>query len=100
MTATRRRPAAAAKPTEQKIVEEDFVRKVGGVEIRLPSLSNLPFGVVRRNRHATKTELMFVVMEDVLTDKQLAAIDKLHNAEIRDLVDAWREHSGIDLGES
>ncbi|MBF6350360.1 hypothetical protein IU448_15235 [Nocardia flavorosea] len=98
MTA-RRRPAAAA-PKETTVVEDDFVTKAGGVEIRLPSLSNLPFGLLRKSRNLSKLELMFVVIEDVLTDKQLAAIDKLRNTEITQLVNEWREHSGIDLGES
>lgn len=96
---TRRKPAAAAQK-ELAVVEDDFVTKAGGVEIRLPSLSNLPFGLLRKSRNLSKLELMFVVIEDVLTDKQLAAIDKLRNTEITQLVNEWREHSGIDLGES
>lgn len=95
--ATRRRPA---KPKEPTIVEDDFTTEVGGVEIRLPSLSNLPFGLVRKARNLSRVELMFVVMEEELTDEQLAVIDKLRNREIQDLVNEWREHSGIDLGES
>lgn len=81
-------------------VKDDFVGKVGDVEIRLPSLSYLKPGLIRRIRRMHDIDAMYTLIELTVTPAALAALDSMDQDEYQALLDEWRVHSGVGLGES
>ena len=88
------------KARDSDIVEDDFVKNLDGVEVRLPSLSYLDTGVLRQIRDMDFTGQTFAVIEMHLEGEALAAVDKLKNGPFAEFLEEWRVHSGISLGES
>jgi hypothetical protein len=95
---TGKKAPIAAKKSDR--VREDFVREVDGVEIRLPSMAYLKPGIIRRIRNLGNVNAMYTLMETVLDDKALAVLDDMDPEEYDALLDDWRAHSGVSLGES
>ncbi|MFI7001354.1 hypothetical protein [Nocardia sp. NPDC050175] len=81
-------------------VKDDFVRTVGDAEIRLPSLSYLKPGLIRRIRRMHDIDAMYTLIELTVTPQALAALDNMDQDEYHALLDEWRVHSGVGLGES
>ncbi|MEU8895489.1 hypothetical protein [Nocardia sp. NPDC048505] len=81
-------------------VKNDFVRPVGGVDVRLPSLSYLKPGLVRRIRRLNNVDAMYTLIELSVSREALAALDDMDPTAYQELLDEWREHSGVSLGES
>lgn len=81
-------------------VKDDFVVEVGGVEVHLPSLSYLKPGLIRRIRRLGDVDAMYTLLELVLPAESLAALDDMDPDAYHDLLEAWRAHSGVNLGES
>jgi len=79
---------------------EEFVADVGGVEIRLPLLSELKTGVVRKIRNLDAGDQVFTIIEMLCTDDELAAVDEMTQPELAKLMEDWQEASGISVGES
>lgn len=92
-------PIPAKKP-ENDFVKDDFVTELDGVEIRLPSLSYMTPGIVRVIRNMSDIDQTFTILEKSLTAEAMAKVDTLDPEEFNDLLIAWRDHSGITLGES
>ncbi|MEV0294530.1 hypothetical protein [Nocardia sp. NPDC050710] len=88
------------EPQNSDKVREDFVRQVGDVEVRLPSLTYLKPGLIRRIRRLSDVDAMYTLMEMTLPLQALAALDDMDPEEYSTLLEDWREHSGISLGES
>ncbi|MGW2662803.1 hypothetical protein ACWCW7_17705 [Nocardia tengchongensis] len=82
------------------VVKDDFVREIGGVEVRLPSLSYLKPGLVRRIRRLTSTDALCTLLELTLEPSVLDVLDDMDQDPYRELMEEWRIHSGISLGES
>lgn len=59
-----------------------------------------PFGLIRRLRKEDDTEQFFGLIEGVAGAKDLAVIDTMTQAEVKDLMAAWQKDSSITLGES
>jgi hypothetical protein len=93
-------PQAPIAAVEPSLVKDDFVQQVNGVEIRLPSLSYLRPGLVRRIRRLGDVDAMYTLLELALTPAALAVLDDMTPDAYNELLEAWREHSGISLGES
>lgn len=91
-------PIAAKKKGEK--VKDDYVTTIGDVEVRLPSLSYLKPGVIRRIRRLGDVDAMYTLMEMVLAREVLELLDEMDPDEYEKLLDEWREHSGVALGES
>ncbi|QIS16578.1 hypothetical protein [Nocardia arthritidis] len=81
-------------------VKDDFVHRVGSVELRLPSLSYLKPGLVRRIRRLGDVDAMYTLLELTLSADALAVLDEMDPEEYHELLEAWRIHSGVGLGES
>ncbi|MFI1915932.1 hypothetical protein [Nocardia sp. NPDC020380] len=90
-------PITIAKPIT---VKDDFFYRVNGVEIQLPSLTYLKPGLVRRIRRLGDVDAMYTLLELSLTPEALAALDDMDPDGYHDMLEAWRAHSGISLGES
>lgn len=88
----------AAKKTDR--VRDDFVREIEGVEVRLPSMAYLKPGLIRKIRNLGNVNAMYTLLETVLDDKALAVLDDMDPEEYDTLLDDWRAHSGVSLGES
>ena len=96
MTA-KRAPVAVKNPEK---VKDDFVTKVGETEVRLPSLTYLKPGLIRKIRRLGDVDAMYTLMELTLDEATLEVIDDMDPDEYAEMLDAWREHSGVSLGES
>ncbi|CAM4498847.1 Tail assembly chaperone [Nocardia ninae] len=81
-------------------VKDDFVRTVGDVEVRLPSLSYLKPGLIRRIRRMHDIDAMYTLIELTVSAEALVALDNMNQDEYQALLDEWRIHSGVGLGES
>ncbi|MEV0356367.1 hypothetical protein AB0H71_09920 [Nocardia sp. NPDC050697] len=90
-------PVTIAKPVT---VKDEFVHRVNGTEVRLPSLSYLKPGLIRRIRRLGDVDAMYTLLELVLPADVLAVIDDMEPDDYHVLLDAWRTHSGVNLGES
>ncbi|MFJ4656129.1 hypothetical protein ACIP5Y_33075 [Nocardia sp. NPDC088792] len=90
-------PIAIATPAK---VKDDFSYRVNGIEIQLPSLSYLKPGLVRRIRRLGDVDAMYTLLELALTPEALAALDDMDPDAYHEMLEAWRAHSGISLGES
>lgn len=96
--ATRTRRPAAKK---DNFVREPFTETVNGVEITLPSLSFLKPGLIRKVRHEpTMVDQQFALFEHLLNEEQLAVIDDMDPDEFAGFCERWKDHSGVELGES
>jgi hypothetical protein len=71
-----------------------------GAKITLPSLSTIPAGVLRRHRKLDEVDFVFTILEDVLDDEGLKALDSLGFGEINGLFEAWQKDAGTTVGES
>lgn len=90
-------PIQLAQPMQ---VKDEFVYAVGDVELRLPSLSYLKPGLIRRIRRLGDVDAMYTLLELTLSAESLAVLDDMDPDEYHALLDAWRTHSGVNLGES
>lgn len=81
-------------------VKDPYITDVGGIEVALPSLSYMKPGLIRKIRRLGDVDAMYTLLELVLDDKALAAIDDMDPDEYAALLEGWREHSGVSLGES
>lgn len=93
-------PKAPITMTEPGKVKDDFFYRVNGIEIQLPSLSYLKPGLVRRIRRLGDVDAMYTLLELTLAPEALAALDNMDPDAYREMLEDWRAHSGISLGES
>ncbi|MFD4459797.1 hypothetical protein [Nocardia sp. NPDC058480] len=93
-------PKTPTRLGEQISIKDDFIYRVGGVDVQLPSLSYLKPGLVRRIRRMGEVDAMYTLLELSLSAEALAAVDDMDPDEYRTLLEAWRVHSGVSLGES
>ncbi|MGM7646554.1 hypothetical protein ACSVDM_16765 [Nocardia sp. JW2] len=93
-------PAAPIKIAQPSTVKDDFTYVVDGAEIVLPSLSYLKPGLVRRIRRLGDVDAMYTLLELSLTPEALVVLDEMDPDAYHQLLEAWRAHSGLSLGES
>ncbi|ATL65145.1 hypothetical protein [Nocardia terpenica] len=82
------------------MLEKFAYTTAAGKKLSLPRMEHIPFGLIRRLRKEDDTEQFFALIEGVATPKDLAVIDAMTQAEVRELMDAWQKDSNITLGES
>lgn len=92
----KRAPAKRATP----VSDDDFVYPTSAGTLRLPKLTSVKFGTMRRLRKLSEQEQVYVLIEEVCGDDELAVVDELKQDEIASLIEAWAEASGANLGES
>ena len=66
--------------------------------VELPDFNTVPVGVLRRARHLNENEQSWVILEEVLNEKQLEMVDSLPVKEFAQHMKAWT--GGVALGES
>lgn len=91
---------APIKLAQPIAVKDDFTHTIEGVDIVLPSLSYLKPGLVRRIRRLGDVDAMYTLLELSLSPEALATIDDMDPDAYHELLEAWRKHSGLSLGES
>ncbi|HEY5987002.1 MAG TPA: hypothetical protein VIV12_11600 [Streptosporangiaceae bacterium] len=85
---------------------KDFTFKLGGVEFVMPALSRLDRKAVKRVAKETsgkgEIDSIDAMLRIALGDEQWEKFDELPLtlAGVKDLFEAWSDHSGIDVGES
>lgn len=72
--------------------------EIGNKNLELPALVDLPSGVLRRARKMEPAEQMWFLLEEVLSEKDLALADKLTLKELSSYLREWTQ--GVGLGES
>ncbi|MBF6459802.1 hypothetical protein IU433_12220 [Nocardia puris] len=100
MAASRSRTTPADTGSKSKRVKDPYIHKIGATEVSLPSLTYLKPGIVRRVRRMDNIDAMYTVMELLLDPDVLELIDEMDPEDYEELLAAWREHSGLSLGES
>lgn len=68
-------------------------------EITLPKFDNIPFGLIRKNRKLPVEEQFFSLIEALLSDDDLVALDAATQVDVSNLMAAWQKESGVSLGE-
>lgn len=77
----------------------DYTFEYDGVKITMPKIMDLPTGVVRRsNKIEDDLDKTFYILENSLSEKQMAAIDKMPISELTGHLEKWSE--GVGLGEA
>ncbi len=77
----------------------DYTFEYDGVKIAMPKIMDLATGVVRRsNKIEDDLEKTFYILEHSLSEKQMAAIDKMPISELTKHLEKWSE--GVGLGEA
>lgn len=98
MTAKTVKKAPIAATSNGK-VKDDFVVTIDDVEIRLPSLAYLKPGLVRRMRRLDNIDALYTLIELCVTPEAQAVLDDMDPEAYAGLLEQWREHSGVSLGE-
>ncbi len=95
-------PAKTAPVSAKKTgkVKDDYVREIDGVEIRLPSLSYLKPGLIRRLRRLGEIDAMYTLIEEAVSPAALEVLDDMDPDDYEEFLGGWRDHSGVSLGES
>ncbi|MDO3649334.1 hypothetical protein [Nocardia mangyaensis] len=92
-------PKAPVTPAPDK-VKDDFVERVGQVEVRLPSLTYLKPGIIRQVRRLGLADALYTIIELSVPREILTVLDEMDHDDYHRLLAAWQRHSGVSLGES
>jgi len=81
-------------------VDEDGEEVIRKHPVVLCKFDQIPFGLVRRHRNLPQAEQFFVLLEELLPEKDFEFIDQATQADMLKLVEAWQKDAGVNLGES
>mgnify|MGYP006871057086 CR=1 FL=1 len=73
---------------------------LGGVDVTLPDLADLPAGVYRRHRNEDPAGFVFSVLEEMADEDTLAKVDDLPMTQVNDLFLAWQSRDGATVPQS
>lgn len=71
-----------------------------GAEIVLPRFKNLPAGLIRKLRDENELGFIFGLLEALLDEKAIEAVDGMDMLELREFGTAWQTDSKVTAGES
>lgn len=71
-----------------------------GSKITLPSMGDIPSGVLRKNRKLDEVDFVFTLVEETADQAAIDALDKLPSSELEDLFAGWQKDAGASVGES
>lgn len=92
---------SSAQSKGLRMSDKKFIKKINGVTITLPTMKYLPSGVARKVRKLDEGDQFFTMLELLLSDDELAEIDKLDGQELEAFVVEWTNSGdGVGLGES
>lgn len=81
------------------VTDDDGDSTVQKHKLSLPKFDAIPFGLIRKYRKLDEAEQFFSLLEDLLSEKDLAALDQTGQGAVRDLMNAWQKDSNVTLGE-
>lgn len=67
-------------------------------KVVLPDFIDLPVGVVRKARKMDMEEIIWYVLESILSEKDIATLDSMSVKEFKQAMDGWT--GGTPVGES
>lgn len=70
-----------------------------GVTVTLPTLNDVPSGVIRRHRKSEPVDFVFSMLEEIADEAALVKLDSLSLPEVNALFEAWQE-AAAPVGES
>lgn len=68
-------------------------------KITLPKFNNIKFGLIRKNRKLPQEEQFFALLEAILSEEDLEALDEATQGDMQDLMTEWQKDSGVEMGE-
>ena len=68
-----------------------------GKTVDLPAFGDLPTGIIRKARKETDQDQTWFILEELLSDKDLAVLDSMPLSEFAKHMKAWT--GGVSLGE-
>lgn len=68
-----------------------------GKKIQLPEFKEIPVGLVRKIRNEPEANQPWLILEELLTDKQLEIVDTMTIPEFTEFMNGWTQ--GANLGE-
>lgn len=71
-----------------------------GYEVVVPQFGNIKLGIIRKTRKLPQADQMFTLLESICTEEDLEHLDDLDRDQFNDFSTAWRDASGVGLGES
>lgn len=80
--------------------EKFHYKTPAGDEIIIPKFKHLSAGLIRSVRRSSAEDQIFTALEDVADEDTLAFVDAMTQEQMNDFVLAWREDSGVGVGES
>ena len=69
-----------------------------GKTVELPDFKEMPVGVIRKARKADAEDAMWLILEEILDEKNLAIIDSMSLSEFTEAMKGWTQ--GASVGES
>ena len=69
-------------------------------KLTLVKFNQIKFGLIRKNRKLPQEEQFFALLEAILSDEDLEAIDEATQESIMGMMTEWQKDSGIEMGES
>lgn len=80
--------------------EEDGAEVEQTHKLVLPKFDQIPFGLIRRFRKLPDADQFFSLLEALVSEKDLEALDQCTQKEVNKLMTAWQKDAGVGLGES
>ena len=77
-------------PQDHKTAGEFVWTSPDGAKIKLPSMSTLRGGTVRKYRKLPEVDFMFSILEDMADPAELDKIDELSTTDLNALFTAWQ----------
>lgn len=75
-----------------------FVIEHKGKKVTLPTFKEMPMGVIRKARKLSEDEAMWLMLEEILSEADLAVIDSMSLGEFTEAMKGWTQ--GSPVGES
>lgn len=75
-----------------------YTYKHNNKTITLPTFRDIPVGLVRKIRKESETDQAWLILEELLDEKQLAIVDSMTIPEFTEFMNGWTQ--GANLGES
>lgn len=63
--------------------------------IELPDFKQIPVGIIRKVRGAENEDAMWVILESLLTEEQLAVVDSMPLDEFTTAVNGWTQGANL-----
>jgi hypothetical protein len=96
-------PPARKVPQDHKTAGDDAFfhwTSDSNVRIKLPKMASLGTGAIRRHRNKEGLDMLFSILEEVMTGPELDELDALPLAETNRMFQAWQDETGATIPQS